>query len=227
MTASQSQPVTPPRKRLSESPQCQSLNDVETALHEMSYIASLKSTVKASVAQQCELVKLDGEKRLVIPVAGEKVSVHPRAKELESAVASYCNDHRDEILDGLKTKSRKLTHGTLAWKKQPKHIGFTDDAAPEQLAEKIDKAADEKTAGGGGLRGALMRSLKRIPIGQITLADLLNVTFEVDKARLLALVKDGLLQPEDLAALGLEVVQPPEKFSARPHQYTVEPRTSA
>ncbi len=181
------------------------------AMRELSWLESRVSWVQSATKAAIDAAKEQGEKKLVVTVEGTKLPIANRIQQLTAAVDEYCTAHRDDLLVGKK-KTRSLSHGDISWKQPAATI------ADGGLMAKLDELSENSD----GVRGVVVDAIAGIDVDceHLTAADFLKVSVSLDKSTILAAYRKGMVTDEELAALGLSVTIPPERFVVKPFPYT-------
>lgn len=209
----------PPKNHLPATPVCESDDDVDRGLLEMSWLGSLVATAQAECEREIEAAKEKFKQRTKVKIGGVEFAAADRLSEVEDAVAAYCRNHREELLPDGK-KSRKFPHGNIAWKQNPLKLLFREGKDLASLLKKIDASV----AGGETLLEFRTRQMTRVKVtDKLTSADLIDFGKpRLNAIRLKELLKRGEIKESDLKKVGLTAPDAGEKFDAKPHPYTTQ-----
>lgn len=202
-----------------------SCEDVDAALRELAWLDWAEGQIVAACAQRIELAKWDAEQQMSIDLEGdgEKTTFADRRAALQESLEEWCTEHRDELLeDGGKT--RKFSHGSVAWKGQKRRIDPAEGKDAKDVLAAIDRRLDHEH----GIVGTIYSLLDSIEVLEgLQASQLLAVKPSVDKGKLLALLKAKPALAKALRKLHLQVVDPPEKFSATASEYVLRSESAA
>jgi hypothetical protein len=206
--------VTKSRKKSDEKTlppvDCDSLADVDRLLGDLGSLDQLEAKVQARFQAKQDSLTADFKGSLVITIDGEPIGIEDRRKQVHSALASWCEAHREEILlDDL--KSRELNFGTVGWRKSPDSISNL-----KGQPAKGNKTLLEKVI------GHLRRALLKFSDVAAALGDCLAIKADWSKDKLAAALKDGKINAADLRAIGFRQVTGEEEFFAEPLERKLE-----
>lgn len=219
-----SRPVPRPSKTLDRDEiTIDSPADVGTALCELAWMQSEEKRVTAEMAARIDAIKRQYEGALTIAGGNgvEAVTFVDRAKALLSAVRTYCEQHKVELLREQKGKTRKFTHGVVKWASQRERINQAEGKA---LAD--TKAVITEKIGASKLVDIAKEIELKFKTDQgtttISLYDLVNLEPSLQKSRILPLVQTGRLTPAVLEELHLAIGGGDDQLTIEVAEYHVQ-----
>jgi phage host-nuclease inhibitor protein Gam len=214
---------TPPKRRLPAVPVLNSVADVDCALHEMAFLDVVAARANATAQLQIGFAKERCAAALVVDVDGTPTPLADRKMALENATLKFCDAHCTAVLEGVKGKTRRLTHGEIKWKKSPAKLGFIEGSEADDVVACCDEAAPHEA----GLAAAVLRYLQRIKITErLTAAMLCKVEVKLDRTAVWKAYQAGAINLEDLEAV-LLLVEPAEEFvSLKTYDYETDPASA-
>lgn len=216
-------PVSP-HYRLAAEPALESVADVDRGLFELAYLENVEGRANADCKQQIATAKQECADRLFVPVDGKPMAIADRRKALENAILDFCDRRYRDVLDGVKGKTRKLTHGEVAWKRSRAKLGFLDGATPDEVLAIADESAPQEA----GLAASVLKLLQKIKITpNLTAAMLCKVDVKLDAVAVWKAYQAGAISIEDLEEVLLTVVKSEEYVSLKIYGYDVESQPSA
>lgn len=187
--------------------------ELDAALAEMAWIDAQGRLEQELLRQQIDRLESAVQQRMRLRVGRQIVGFAERRSDLQSAVHSYANEHREQLLAGG-GKTRKLTHGTISWKAAPQVLTFAGGKSADDVAAAIDECT--------GILGALLRLLGRLKLFGLPLVRFLRCKPALDRQQILAAAKAGELSADDLAAIHLQLQQPADTLTVKLHEYRAE-----
>ncbi len=176
----------PPANRLGKKPKIKSVDDVDLALHELSWIASRRETVEGAAEQSITLLKQQTAAKLFI----DEDSFSDREQVLTAAVEQFAQANRN-LFEADGARSRKLTHGVVGFKAKPAKVEFVEGHDSKSVAAKLSD----------GLPAKIIAFLKRLD-----LLPWLRLKVELDIAGIGKACKDGAVTSEQLVEHGMTYV---------------------
>lgn len=202
-----------PPQRLADKPAIKTVDDVSLALGELAAIETRRATLQSKLEAEIAHVKSQHDKLLVMELpSGEETRFDDRVKLLLTAVETYANKHRADLLTG-KTKSRKFPHGELSWKAQPQKIDFLADQDEKTVIEKLESR---------GITKAIQKLLNGILWFGSNLGVFVTINLKLNKSGLLAGWKAKTVTEKQLAEAGLKIGGGDEKLSIKLNEYKAD-----
>lgn len=190
--------------------------DVDRILLELAWLEDVEKRADLDCKTDIDFAKTTCDARKVVDVDGERVPIGERRQALEAAALEYCDAHFAELLDGVRGKTCKLTHGKVSWKKSRAALGLTDGTEEDDVVGIVDEYANHEA----GLAGNLLRHLQKIKItDKLTAAMLCKVSVKLDRTAVWKAYQAGAINAEDLQAVLLLVVPGEEYVHLAPNKY--------
>lgn len=146
----------------------QTIDDVDNALHEMSWLTSLQESIEAPAKAKIEALKNDSKAKLKIEIDGQPLTIQQRWEALKNAVLTWCVPHLKQHLANGK-KSLKLSHGELKTRKNEAAVKIAEGQTEAEVAleiarcggllESLDTLLDQKLVLEGQESGIPFRNL--------------------------------------------------------------------
>lgn len=208
--------LKPPAKRLPAEPVCETVEDLERAACELSYLKALEAHVKAECDQAIQAAKDTASKQLVTRVGSGKVPVADRAAALEEAIGDYAEAHKSELLGEGDGKTVSLNHVELAWRYKPESV--THRESSWVTVKKIVEALDLLKRFAEWLQQIVIRKATK-SAKATTAQDLIKLEAKPDLKAATAAYKEGRLKKTDLRKYGLQVVGGDDVLQIKPRSY--------
>ena len=207
-----------PAECLGVDPVIESVEDLDKAIYELSFLGALDSSIDARCTEQIESLKSQYEKKKVLPFPpGRIVYIKERVEQLTTLVCDYCRAHRSELLEGKK-KTRTLPHGSVSFKDQPAKVEYRAGLQEADSMKLLDKLLQST------LIELILAWLKSICIfGTNKEARLLSEVVELKPKLSIAKIKEAYekkrLTTAHLKQLGLKYTKGSEKLTVKPSAY--------
>lgn len=196
--------LTPPQVNLPIG----SLESLDWLLRELGWIVNRKAEVKARASAETQAVKERAAAMLWVDVAGERVGLDDRERQLREAAEEFCRKHRRSLLVG-ELKSRQLSHGEFGW---------------EQSRPKV-VPLERPGKGPGEWFDALLKLLKaawaKLPGLPGKSAAFLTIKPTVNRTKLKEAALAGTVDGDDLKLLGFRLLPAGDAFFVRPAGVTL------
>lgn len=196
----------------------QSVEQLDLALKEWGELNAQESALQQSVKLKVNKLLTDCQSSMVVNVDGKSVSIQSRRASLEAAVRAYSIAHRTELLAGLDTKSRKLTHGIIQWRGQPEKLvdveASKSNSTASQFIESLVKAA----------RKAL-KAMKLALFPDLLCTEVVSIKVEWNHTLLFEKYKSGEISLQELKVAGFNIEGgegSEDNFSAKPTEVLVK-----
>lgn len=206
-----------PKRTLPAEPIVASLHDIELALEELAWLDREALEVKADTEKQTAkllekvaAIKVEAEERLQFGPKSARVKFSDRFAALSRAVIDFAREAKAQVLEGLKVKTRKFLHGSIAYREQQPKLEPASDEMPlsEALDDFLERSQVELHA-----RNLLRDFGTDLVPADVPVSDLIDVSFTWNARRIKELHDQKRLTTEHLAALGLKVETPEEKIT--------------
>lgn len=199
---------------------CESLDDVDRLLGQLTLIGSLERDDAAELDRETAALKRSIQERQLVEVGKETLTYQDYRDRAVEAIRLYCESHRDEILAGEKGKTRRFTHGEVAFRKLPTKLIDLDGQAATTKARLLTAV---KGVGKDGLVAAVCRWLRQFVVAPDVAADLVyRVEISPDRRSILELAQDGRLKPSWLKRFNLGLQDGGETIDVRPAEQLVQ-----
>lgn len=191
----------------------ESVEDLDAALAALGEMDAQEATANADLDLELTKVRESFEPRYLVTF--DEAENQPLAvvrTDLTAAVERFCNAHRKELLTG-KTKSVKLTHGTIGWDKVRDSVKVIEQ--PQSDGDQDVKKRTGILDYALGLAQKALSGVKRL-FTRFPLLDVIRLEVHWDKVQILTLFKKKQITEKQLEKAGLAVVIGQEKFYATP-----------
>lgn len=212
-------PAAPPLDRLPADPQLASAEDVGRAVAEIAWIDARGTELRGECQKLIAALEDRYLAKMVCDVDGVEVSLVDRRKTLEGAVREYCDAHRTELL-GDEKKSRAFTHGLLGYRKSPDSIDFSEGYDRSAFLKIVDGACQL-------IKKVTALAAKTYLFRRIPVETFLEIDYRLDKTRVKRALEDGVINENQLKALGLELRPGTDQFYLKVNAYPVQREASA
>lgn len=207
--------LPPPKDRLGVQARINSEQQLGQALKELAWLQACENRVHAEAEAEIARIKERAEASLQVQCGRKTVSFAGRRQRLNDRISAYCEAHKDELLDGSENeKSRKFTHGMIAWRYQDKRIGLKEGETKKSVLEKLERATQ--------VLQVLMRAMGQLVFGGVPLPRFVEIKLTTSDRKIQDAWKQGELQTKDLKQLGYEVQPAGDRLQVKVHDYTVE-----
>ena len=188
------------------------LDDVDEALHELSWIDHQLQKLKASAQQEIDALKLRQADRFICQIDGEMMPMVKRRDAVELLVRAWCDAHLAGHLVDDK-KSRDLPHGVVGFRQSPLKVELGDGVTEAAVLDKLDHKTD--------FRQWAVDLLAKL-LGKHVLGIFLAVDFKLSFAKMLSALKERRIDEKALTGLGLVVRPPADQVVIKPATYVVD-----
>ncbi|QDT95539.1 host-nuclease inhibitor Gam family protein [Gimesia aquarii] len=196
----------------------ESEEDLDKALHELSFLNAYDKSVDARCSEQIESIKRQYERKKVLPCGKTTLQyTKDRYSQLSQMVIDYCNNNRSTLIS-RNSKTRKFPHGSISFKVQPSKVEYRSGLNEEGSMKLLDKLLQST------LIEMIMAWLKSICIfGKNKEARLLSEVIELKPRLSVSKIKkafeEGRLTTDHLKQLGLKYSQGKEQLTIKPAEY--------
>lgn len=210
-----------PAECLGVDPVIESVEDLDKAIYELSFLGALDSSIDARCTEQIESLKSQYEKKKVLPLApGRIVYIKERVEQLTTLVCDYCRANRSQLLEGKK-KTTTLPHGSVSFKDQPAKVEYRAGLKEADCMNLLDKLLPSSII---ELLAAWLKSLCIFGTNENKAeVRLLSEVIEVKPKLSITKIKEAYekkrLTTEHLKQLGLKYTKGSEKLTVKPSAY--------
>lgn len=193
------------------------LDDVDQALHELSYLEHERQRSEIICQQELDAVKQRQADKFVLQIDSELLPISQRQETVSNLVTEWCDKQLQSHLPEGK-KSIDLPHGTLGLRALPLKIECDEGVAPKNVLEKLDK----KTNFWQCLTDLLSKMFSRH-----LLSDFITIEPKLSFTAILKSYKEHRVDAKALNQLGLVVREPVDQLYIKPGRYETDPNTPA
>jgi phage host-nuclease inhibitor protein Gam len=187
--------------------------DLDLALAELGRLAALEKGLSAKCDQRCSEIREQFQQKMIVELDGEDVPLHVARQQLETAIEFYANQHREQLLAGLRTKSRRFTHGTIGWQFQRAGLKCVDATGPKawlsELAAKLLPQLHKLLA-------------KCCILPDVPFESFVDLELSWSKKRILDAYASEKLKAAQLKKLGWKLIPGREQFKIEPAESDVQ-----
>lgn len=217
-TAAKTVEKTEPAPAAIQPVEIKSVDDLDAALKEWGELNSKEATLTQAVKLKVNTLLTECQQKMVVDVDGKQVSIEARRSALDAGVRQYCVPNKAKLLEGLSTKSRNLTHGTIAWRGVPQKLVDTDAAKPESTASKFIAT----------LVAIARKAIKKVELTlfpELMCTEVVSINVEWNRTLLFEKYKSGEITLAQLKTAGFDIEggkEAEETFSAKPTEVLVK-----
>lgn len=153
-----------------------STDDVDAALHEMSWITARGESLDNDARVRIEAIKKETDAKHIVEIDGQTITLRDRWNQLFNAVYAWCTPGLKKALPANK-KTLALSHGEIKLRQLPAAVAILEGGNADRIAfDAVTKA---------GIVSAVDRLMKKtidVPnADQIQLSQIVSVKFELNK----------------------------------------------
>lgn len=189
-----------------------SLDDVDQALHELSWLEHEDARRNAICKQELDAVKVKQADRFTLQIEGELMPLAQRRQFLEEQIAAWCEKHLATHLPEGK-KSMNIAHGELGYRAQPMSVGLAEGVKADDVLDKLDRKTSYKER---------ITDLFNKAFGRFMLGWFVAIKAELSMAKIISAFKEQRVDEKTLNSLGLQVNRPDDKLFIKPARYQVD-----
>lgn len=189
-----------------------SLDDVDQALHELSWLEHEDARRNAICKQELDQVKVKQADRFTVQIDGELMPLAQRRQFLEEQIAAWCDKYLATHLPDGK-KSMAIAHGEVGYRAQPLSVGLGEGVTEDSVMDKLDRKTNYKEH--------ILNLFNKI-FGRHMLGWFVTIEAKLSKSKIVAAFKEQRVDEKTLSGLGLIVNRPEDKLYIKPARYQVD-----
>lgn len=193
---------------LGSAPTLKTIDDVDAALHELSWLGHATVAVEARLKMELDEAKRRNE--FNVSIDGTPLSPKQRSAELKRAIAAWADEHLRAYLP-MGVKTLDLPHGALSLKKQTLSVACREGLEDSDVL----KAVEAKV----GLVERIVAWLAKVKLGSFLLGQVITLKPQLNKTAIKAAWAANPGGRRTLTALGLEVHGGDDALHIEPSQY--------
>jgi phage host-nuclease inhibitor protein Gam len=186
-------------------PMIETDHDVDQALAELAKINAKEAAIQEQAHLELNEVTRRAQAQMVCDTPHGRMVIADRRDQLLAELEVYAKEHRAEVLEGLKGKSRDYTHGTIKYRDDPDGIGA-------KAADNVERLDEKHT-----LTKAVRDVLRGVEIAEGLNADqVIDVSMKPAISRMNKAVRGQELTIDDVKAAGFRWEKGREQISIIP-----------
>lgn len=189
----------------------ETIEQLDDALRQLSELDIREKKAKGELERKVDALKEEFASRLVVEIDGAQVKYADRRSMLSDAIERFASGRKAELLPE-KSKTRKLNHGEIGWKKARDVVAQLP--APKPTA-KQPKPLAPFAAMCAKLLAALHKCAEAFPPLK-GLTAYVRVTVVVDEATLITAIRDRKVTDDEVKRLGYRFVEGEDEFFFKP-----------
>lgn len=183
-----------------------SRDELDQALAALAELNAKETKINATLNHKLAEVRESYKDKFKVPVDGGEAELQDVRSTIVSAITTYCEEHRDQLLvDGK--KSIELTHGKIGWRKGKDEVA--------ELPQTEAEAAKGVLVYVLGVCQTALHGLKKI-FTKLPLLDVIRIDIKWDKQQLLKRFDDKQITDSQLTKAGLSITRGVDKFYCEP-----------
>lgn len=186
-----------------------SLEDVDQAMHELSWLDHEDERRNAICQQEINALKTKQADRFTVQIEGELMPLAHRRQFVEQQVAKWCDKHLATHLPEDK-KSMAIAHGELGYRAQPMKVELGEGVKADDVLDKLDRKTSFKEC----IMDLLSKAFARHVLGNF-----IEIKASLSFSKILNAFKENRVQEKMLNSVGLLVTRPEDKLFIKPARY--------
>jgi hypothetical protein len=188
------------------------IDDVDLALHELSWLDHAEETLAAACKVRLDQVKTDFEKQRAIEIEGKATTIGARRELLEKAVQGWAKKQLPKHLE-RDSKTLNLPHGTLSLRVQPLAVAFNEGVDEKDVLNTIERKVK--------LTERIATWLSKVQIGSFWLSQIVTLKPQLNKSAIKSAWASSRVGHRTMQSLGIQVTGGEDELSIKPAAYHV------